>query len=115
MDIFVGEQLRRIRTVRDISQQKLADKIGITFQQIQKYERGYNRISAGRLWKFYQILEFSVTAFYPCGVSNDMPALTHPEQNLLAHLRKADMQLAKAVTVILKRCCATYQRAKKLT
>ena len=48
-DKFVGERIRLYRAMLGVSQQKLADGIGVTFQQLQKYERGENRIGAGRL------------------------------------------------------------------
>ena len=47
-----------------ISQEKLADAVGLTFQQVQKYERGANRVSASRLYQFSQILEVPVSFFY---------------------------------------------------
>lgn len=47
-----------------MSQEKLAEAIGLTFQQIQKYERGTNRISAGRLYQFARILDVPVSYFY---------------------------------------------------
>jgi len=49
VDRFVGERIRLYRSMIGMSQQKLAENIGVTFQQLQKYERGENRIGAGRL------------------------------------------------------------------
>jgi transcriptional regulator with XRE-family HTH domain len=49
VDRFVGERIRLYRSMIGMSQQKLADHLGVTFQQLQKYERGENRIGAGRL------------------------------------------------------------------
>lgn len=68
VDKHVGTQLRARRSFMGISQEKLADAVGITFQQIQKYERGANRVSAGRLFSFSQILDVPVNYFYD-GVS----------------------------------------------
>lgn len=64
MDEHVGARLRLRRGLVGISQEKLADAIGLTFQQIQKYERGTNRISAGRLHDFARVLEVPVTYFF---------------------------------------------------
>lgn len=63
-DKYVGKRLRLRRSVLGISQQKLAKECDITFQQIQKYEQGTNRISAGRLWEFSTILEVPIDYFY---------------------------------------------------
>lgn len=49
VDKFVGERIRLYRAMLGMSQQKLAENLGVTFQQLQKYERGENRIGAGRL------------------------------------------------------------------
>lgn len=64
LDQHVGKRLRLRRALLGMSQEKLADRIGLTFQQIQKYERGTNRISASRLYQFSQILDVPVTYFY---------------------------------------------------
>ncbi len=64
IDKHVGRQLRNRRTLVGLSQEKLAESVGVTFQQIQKYERGTNRISASRLFSFSRILEVSIDYFY---------------------------------------------------
>ena len=64
VDKHVGARLRVRRSLLGMSQEKLADAIGLTFQQIQKYEKGTNRISAGRLYQFSQILNVSVVYFF---------------------------------------------------
>lgn len=63
-DQFVGAKLRRRRLTLDLTQQELAQKIGVTFQQIQKYEKGLNRIGAGRLYKIATELDVPVFYFY---------------------------------------------------
>lgn len=65
IDGHVGQKLRVRRSLLGMSQEKLADKVGITFQQIQKYERGTNRISSSRLYQFSQILNVPVSFFFP--------------------------------------------------
>ncbi len=62
VDRFVGEKLTRLRREHDYSQKDVADLLGVSFQQVQKYERGKNRISVGRLWQIS--LLFSVTPNY---------------------------------------------------
>lgn len=57
IDVYVGEQIRKIRLLRGMTQQELAKDIGVRFQQIQKYESGYNRVSASRLVKIAEALD----------------------------------------------------------
>ncbi|HTK84927.1 MAG TPA: helix-turn-helix transcriptional regulator [Patescibacteria group bacterium] len=64
MDIHVGKRLRLRRSLVGMSQEKLAEHVGITFQQLQKYERSTNRITAGRLHQFAQELEVPIQYFY---------------------------------------------------
>ncbi len=64
VDAHVGRRLRQRRIALGISQEQLGSELGLTFQQIQKYEKGQNRISAGRLYKIAQILSVSVEHFY---------------------------------------------------
>lgn len=64
VDAYVGGRLRLRRTLLGLSQEKLAEAIGLTFQQVQKYERGTNRISASRLYQFAKILDVPVSYFF---------------------------------------------------
>jgi transcriptional regulator with XRE-family HTH domain len=64
VDKHVGAQLRLWRSVKGLTQDDLASETGITFQQIQKYEAGKNRISASRLYQFAQILGTPVASFF---------------------------------------------------
>ena len=63
-DIEIGRKIRALRLERGLSQSGLADGIGLTFQQVQKYEKGTNRVSAGRLQRIADILNTPVTFFY---------------------------------------------------
>jgi transcriptional regulator with XRE-family HTH domain len=63
-DIAIGHHIRIQRTLRNVTQTQLADAIGITFQQIQKYEHGTNRISAGKLLQIAQFLDVPVNVFF---------------------------------------------------
>lgn len=64
VDVHVGARLRQRRTLLGLSQEKLADAIGLTFQQVQKYERGANRIGASRLHQLARVLEVPVSYFF---------------------------------------------------
>jgi len=68
VDIHVGARVRLRRTLLGMSQEKLGDSVGLTFQQIQKYERGANRIGASRIYEFSRILDVPVSYFF-----EDMP------------------------------------------
>jgi transcriptional regulator with XRE-family HTH domain len=63
-DLQVGERLAALRKARGLSQGELGQKLGITFQQVQKYERGTNRISAGRLYEIAVILGVGIQYFF---------------------------------------------------
>ena len=64
VDIHVGTKIRLTRASRGISQQQLSEMLKISFQQLQKYERGINRISASRLWEVSQSLGVKVSYFF---------------------------------------------------
>lgn len=64
IDENVGLQLRQRRALLGMSQERLAEQLGITFQQIQKYENGANRISASRLFELSKVLEIPVSFFF---------------------------------------------------
>ena len=63
-DIHVGSRVRLRRNMMGLSQEKLGNALGLTFQQVQKYERGANRIGASRLWELSRILDVSVQFFF---------------------------------------------------
>lgn len=64
VDIHVGGRVRLRRTLLGLSQEKLGDALGLTFQQVQKYERGANRMGASRLHQMGQILDVPVSFFF---------------------------------------------------
>ncbi len=64
VDIHVGERVRLRRMMVGMSQDKLADALGLTFQQVQKYEKGANRVGASRLFQIANILNVPVQFFY---------------------------------------------------
>ena len=64
VDVHVGKRIRQRRCLVGMTQQKLAECVGIKFQQIQKYETGANRVSASRLWDIADALEVDVAFFF---------------------------------------------------
>ena len=77
VDVHVGKRLRLRRTMLGFSQEKLGEAIGLTFQQVQKYERGTNRIGSSRLFDLSRVLDVEVGYFFedmPRDVANSSPA-----------------------------------------
>jgi transcriptional regulator with XRE-family HTH domain len=74
IDIHVGSRVRFRRMLLGMSQEKLGEKLGLTFQQVQKYEKGINRIGASRLFDLSQVLGVSVQFFYDEAPVADVPA-----------------------------------------
>lgn len=95
IDRHVGEQLRYLRNLRGMSQEQLASRVDLTFQQLQKYERGANRISASVLYEFSNILEVPVAAFFE--------GLKTPETNPLPALQKEHCNLIRLYDAAPKR------------
>lgn len=74
VDIHVGRRLRDRRNALGVTQEFLADKVDLTFQQIQKYEKGVNRISASRLQQFANILKVDVAWFFDAAPGSNRPS-----------------------------------------
>ncbi len=64
IDIEIGKRVRQARVTAGFTQTQLADQLGITFQQVQKYEKGVNRIGGGRLYKIARVLGVKITYFF---------------------------------------------------
>lgn len=64
IDMHVGKRVRHRRWMLGMTQQQLGERVGIKFQQIQKYETGMNRISASRLWDIAQAMDTSISFFF---------------------------------------------------
>lgn len=103
VDVTVGERLRKRREALEISQDDLAQSLGITYQQLQKYERGDNRISAGRLYDAAKILKTNIAFFFEGldplhaavrrGVAEEGVGFTGPEDSQLVELVLAVKQV----------------------
>jgi len=64
VDVYVGRRVRRRRVLAGMSQDQLGERLGLTFQQVQKYECGSNRISASKLWDISNILGVPISWFF---------------------------------------------------
>ncbi|TAN42625.1 MAG: helix-turn-helix domain-containing protein [Nitrospirae bacterium] len=107
-DLKIGQQIKLLRKAKGISQMKLAELIGVSYQQIQKYEHGVNRISVSRLAQIANAVGFPLNSLFqgePDRVSEE-PAvyadLGEDEKTLLVYFRKIDDRLKRAVIDILK-------------
>ena len=85
VDVHVGARLRQRRTLLGMSQEKLGEAVGLTFQQIQKYERGANRIGASRLYQLSNVLDVSVSYFF-----EEMPGEVQRTRGDYASANRAD-------------------------
>ncbi|WP_375653593.1 helix-turn-helix domain-containing protein [Bartonella sp. OD88NMGDW] len=79
IDLFVGKKIRFRRKMLKMSQKTLGQHLGVTFQQIQKYENGLNRVSAGRLKEISDILNVPVSFFYADILAKKQPTYHHDE------------------------------------
>ncbi len=88
VDHHVGARIRERRTMLGLSQQQLAKMIGVTYQQAHKYERGLNRISAGRLFEIAQVLDVPIAYFFEGlqGSGETQPA--SPRQRMFLELAR---------------------------
>ncbi|WP_347310401.1 helix-turn-helix domain-containing protein [Defluviimonas sp. SAOS-178_SWC] len=83
VDVHVGKRVRHRRWMVGMTQQQLADKVGIKFQQIQKYETGMNRISASRLWDIADSLGVPISFFFE-GLDQRSPIVEEIDGDILA-------------------------------
>jgi transcriptional regulator with XRE-family HTH domain len=87
VDVFVGRRIRTRRLLLDMNQQQLARALGVTFQQVQKYESGANRVSASRLWEIAAVLNMPIAYFFPEeGEGQGSDQHDHPESIELVRL-----------------------------
>lgn len=83
IDVLIGERVRSRRLQAKVSQAVLGEALGVTFQQIQKYETGANRIGSGRLLKIAEVLDCNVAEFYQ-SINDGRPAASTPFSRFLA-------------------------------
>ena len=94
IDQHLGNRVRRRRRLLGLTQMQLAQKVGVRFQQVQKYECGANRMSASRVWQLAMALEVPVTYFYD-GLS-DEPGDAFERENRNMFAQKETLDLIKA-------------------
>src|SRR5271163_2988361 len=85
IDHHVGARVRERRIMLGFTQQQLADLIGVTYQQAHKYERGINRISAGRLFEIAHVLSVPVNYFFE-GLEGDPARAASPRERMCLEL-----------------------------
>ena len=94
IDQHLGNRVRRRRRLLGLTQLQLAEKVGVRFQQVQKYECGANRMSASRVWQLAMALEVPVAYFYD-GLSDEAePESEHERRDMFA--QKETLDLIKA-------------------
>src|SRR5436190_23122696 len=98
VDIMVGKRVRLRRLQLSLSQTELAKKLGLTFQQIQKYEKGTNRVSCSRLSEISDVLDSPITFFFP---NTARPKIKDVEHREPADLKEG-LRLIQAVGQIEK-------------
>lgn len=106
IDVHVGQRIRQRRTLLGMSQEKLGEAIGLTFQQVQKYERGANRVGSSRLFDLSQVLDVPIIYFFedmPGDVQKKSPAnligVSTPEPveyDLDPMMRRETLELTRA-------------------
>jgi transcriptional regulator with XRE-family HTH domain len=101
-DIEIGQKIRALRLERGLSQSGLAEGIGLTFQQVQKYEKGTNRVSAGRLQKIADMLNTPVMFFY-AGIGGRSKKPDTRSSGLAFMQTKGAMRLMRAYSEISSR------------
>jgi transcriptional regulator with XRE-family HTH domain len=101
-DVEIGRKIRALRLERGLSQSDLARGIGLTFQQVQKYEKGTNRVSAGRLQRIADLLNVPITYFYS-GLGSRTPKKDSRKTGLDLIQTKGAMRLLRSYGDIASR------------
>ncbi len=105
LDVVIGRNLVEVRTLRGMSQEGLACEVGVTFQQIQKYEKGHNRIAASRLLRIANALEVNIDIFYK-GLLGDPCEKTVFDTNVLKIAEKINRidnkEQLKTINMLIK-------------
>ena len=110
-DKLVGRNIRVHRLTAGLTQEELGTKLGVTFQQIQKYEKGTNRVGSGRLYQIADLLELPVTSFFEGGAEQTASRKSSPFELLadattLAMAREfakiADVKIRRAILAVVE-------------
>jgi transcriptional regulator with XRE-family HTH domain len=100
IDVEVGQRIRIQRLASGLSQSELAERIGVTFQQVQKYEKGTNRVGAGRLTRIARVLNVPVGSFFDGREEIDQVARQGLESPLAAMAQPYAYRLLRAYATI---------------
>jgi transcriptional regulator with XRE-family HTH domain len=92
IDRYVGARIRERRIMLGLTQQQLADLIGVTYQQAHKYERGINRVSAGRMFEVAQVLSVPVNYFFD-GLDQENERAISPRERMCLELARNFAQI----------------------
>lgn len=92
IDDFVGGRIRERRIMLGLTQQQLAEMIGVTYQQAHKYERGINRISAGRLFEIARVLSVPINYFFE-GLDGETSRAVSPRERMCLELARNFAQI----------------------
>lgn len=109
IDVHVGRRLRQARILADLSQEQLGEAIGVSFQAVQKYETGENRLSASRLLRAARTLARSLAFFFEdieeAGLGlPQMPTLSREELEMVRHWRSiGDDQVRTQMLLLVKK------------
>jgi transcriptional regulator with XRE-family HTH domain len=115
VDIEVGQRIKIQRLAAGLSQTELGESIGVTFQQVQKYEKGANRVGAGRLTQIARVLNVAVNTFFEGrehiekvaqqGVDSPLALITHPHafRLLQAYSTLTDGELRRSIVELVER------------
>jgi transcriptional regulator with XRE-family HTH domain len=115
IDALVGRNIRIHRLDKGLTQSEVASRIGVTFQQLQKYEQGVNRIGGGRLFKLAEVLELPISALFEGGPGNRddrrdsalaLLAQSHAVRLLRPFSQIRDMPTRRALVAIVERLAA---------
>ena len=101
-DKAVGATIKRLRILEKITMQKLAENLGVSFQQVQKYESGVNRVSSEMLWKISNYFGVTTSLFFPGMLHDNLTNLSDEELILIAEYRNisCDKNRAKVLKII---------------
>lgn len=116
IDVHVGSQIRNRRKVLGFSQSALALRVGVTFQQMQKYEKGTNRVGASRLMAIADVLGIEVASFFAGSPTSDAakPGEIDPEHEALRHFMISKDGLALNHAFFKIESASTRQRIVQL-
>jgi transcriptional regulator with XRE-family HTH domain len=116
LDKSIGEKIRTHRLKTNMTQEELGRRLRVTFQQIQKYERGINRVGSGRLYEIAEILELPVTSFFEADTKSknvrasspfDLIADPMAMQMVREFSKIGDVKMRRAIMALLEQMIET--------